>query len=90
MRYWPEKKLDQFRPGQPTTAGVLNELLRTDLPVQYALGVLPDRVNKLKETCAGIVIPYHIKDSNQLSKVEGEKNHFVIAIVDIQDKTFIS
>lgn len=90
MEIWPEKKLDQFRPGQPVTAGILNELLHKVLPPQYAIGVPPHRIHKLKETCAGLVIPYHVNEVDQLTRVESEKNHFVVVIVDMENKKFTS
>lgn len=90
MNIWPEKKLDQFRPGQPVTAGILNELLCKVLPAPYAIGIPPRRIHKLKETCAGCVIPYHVNEVDQLTRVESEKNHFVVAIVDMENKKFTS
>lgn len=90
LKHWPGKNLDCFRPGQLVTGYILNEVLRADVPAQYGLGVPPNRVQKLQETCAGIVFPYHVNDTNQLSEDENERNHFVIAIVNKQDKTFTS
>lgn len=90
MKNWPQKTFDYFRPGKHATAGILNDLLRTNLPVQFALGVPPHRVNNLEETFAGIVMPFHVNETNQISNIESEKNHFVIAIVDKQNKTFTS
>ncbi|KAI1319050.1 hypothetical protein F5Y16DRAFT_406121 [Xylariaceae sp. FL0255] len=90
IKYWPDKKVEQFRSGQHVAAETLYDLLRIDLPAQYTLGIPPNRVNKLKETCAGTIMPYHVNHLDQLSQSEYEKNHFVIAVVNKQNKTFVS
>ncbi|KAI1324951.1 hypothetical protein F5Y16DRAFT_401956 [Xylariaceae sp. FL0255] len=90
IKYWPDKKVEQFRSGQHVAAETLYNLLRIDLPAQYTLGTPPNRVNKLKETCAGTIMPYHVNHLDQLSQSEYEKNHFVIAVVNKQNKTFVS
>lgn len=90
VKHWPDKKLDHFLPGRFVPEWVLIELLRIDLPDQYTLGVPPNRINKLNKTYVGIVSPYHVNDVSQLSEIANGKNHFVIAIINTQDKTFTS
>lgn len=46
------------------------------------------RINKLDSTQTNTVSYYHVNDTNQLS--EKDKNHFVIAIINTQEKTFTS
>lgn len=38
------------------------------------------------ETCVGIVFPYHVDNINQLLEDENQRNHFVIAIIDKDNK----
>lgn len=89
-KHWPEKNLGCFRLGQRVTGDFLNELLRADLPARYSLGVPPNRVDEMKGRYAGIVFFYNATNTNQLLEDGNKSDHFVIAVVNNQDKTFTS
>ncbi|KAL0929420.1 ankyrin repeat containing protein [Colletotrichum truncatum] len=84
--HWPERDLDQFLPNKKMQRWVLDEILRQGLGSDYALDVSP--VNSTNLRRKGIVVPYHVNSENQLSEVEERKDHFVIAIVDLEKKAF--